>query len=225
MSSQELTLTLAGVVLFTSSVYWMLKLEACITRGGGSLLGLLSVAVSYPLMLWLGATAEKTYLHVYAVMLCSPLAYAVLSKRGIGAIGVRLRGASSHVALGFLLGMSSLAAVAVGLPDWRATWGFILWNSLLLIPAEELYFRGFAQTIITQHVGGLLGNLAQAVLFACAFYAMGYAPTRAAYVFIAGVVEGELYRRTGSVLSTYVCQTTADILPPLLLEALGLMRG
>ncbi len=217
----KLSFTLAGIVAFICSLYWMLRLKPHVGRGGGSLLGLLSAAASYLAILWLGATASKTYIHVYAIMLCSPLAYTAASRRGARAIGVKVDDAS-ELALGFLLGMSALAAVAIGLPDWKATSSFILWNSLYLIPAEELYFRGLMQTVITQHAGGLLGNLAQALLFAGAFYAMGYTPTRSFYVFAAGVIEGELYRRTGSVVSTYVCQTTADILPPLLLEAVGL---
>ncbi len=157
-----------------------------------------------------------TYLF-YLLMVASPLMDKKLTGRKWKEYGIHGENLVLNIVVGVGYGLSGLAGAFIGEPSWRATADFILFNSLFFIPGEELYFRGFIQTYSARFLGDRKANLLQSSLFALSFYAWGYNYRKTILVFIAGVVEGEIYSRTYSTLCTYLTQTTADIVPSILI--------
>ncbi|OZI75038.1 CPBP family intramembrane glutamic endopeptidase [Bordetella genomosp. 12] len=108
-----------------------------------------------------------------------------------------LSGLSAGLGAGLVcLGTAWICGVIEWSPGWPAAgWLWLLNNALLVTLAEEAFFRGYLQRLLSRRMGAAGACCAAALLFGLAHYAGG--PALVALATVAGLFYGWAYQRGG----------------------------
>ncbi|HDP79549.1 MAG TPA: CPBP family intramembrane metalloprotease [Spirochaetes bacterium] len=114
-----------------------------------------------------------------------------------------------------VLGSAAYGALLYVLTDYGirgpAYWPPVFIFSVMNAFSEEVFFRlVFYNLLRKAGMGALAANLAQAALYSTVHLAVG-GPLFALYSFVYGLVMGEIYRKTESIIPAMVCHFIIDL--------------
>lgn len=185
---------------------------------------------------WLGGQGVKRWLAGswslwMAILLAVSIAYLVVTRRPLSALGYRRERAFGlwmrGIAAGALWRMFSMLTNYYGWWDFLPgptlgfTWGGMVWALVLIPLLEETFFRGYLQAGLEAGLGPLAAILAQALLFALhpAHAAQGWRAFPS--IFLYGLLAGGLYYWTRSIWTLYGAHGMANLLPAIIYQAAG----